>query len=407
MQIKQRPWESSWWRWLIGINFVLVFASAYQHTFPLNVLLERIFRQFDLGEEMNFAAWWSAMLLLAIALVCYEIYSAKQQQKLPWLLIAIAFTLLSMDELGSLHERIESWIILIDRHIPLPLAQTIDPYVPIIIVGGILLPLPLIILWKFSGTRTSAIWLTIGLVLLATISVQERMEGYFDWGSWGGLRLGVEEGTELLGMCCCYWGVVLQRVFLLGDRTSRDIPNPQRIKGLQKLIFIGLIFHLGFSVFESVFWELEYSGRSLVWYPAAIFLVICLTAYWQYKSIQPQSKGWFVCGINSLLASAITPYLIYPSISPQLPAIVEPNFYYILGLELIAAVVIYKLIYPKISQSAFIVICLSAIVLGIGYAIPGETVRSAIAGIFSYLVAVLLLFNLFQPKNKALKVGKG
>ena len=84
-----------WWFWVAGINLFLVFVSAYQHTFPLPTLGERILRQFDLGEEMKIAAWWSAMLLFSIGLLCYEIYCdrANRTKKVAWLLLAIAFQL--------------------------------------------------------------------------------------------------------------------------------------------------------------------------------------------------------------------------------------------------------------------------------------------------------------------------
>lgn len=399
-----------WWLWLAGINLFLVIASAYQHTFPLPLLGERILRQFDLGEEMNLAAWWSAMLLFSIGLFCYEIYCDREaraapnrinpSKKVAWLLLAIAFTCLSIDEIGSVHERIETWIQIIDRYVPLALSQLVDPYVPIIIAGAILIPFPLITLWGSRETKRSAIFLLVGFLLLSTIAFQERLEGAIEWARWGGIRMGVEEGTELLGKFFCYWGVVLQRSS--ASQTNglrRAIPNPLLMNNIEKLVLIGIIVHLCLTIFVSVTINVDYSGRTLVWYPAAISFLIGLTAYWQYSLVKyPKSRILLIASIYFLLASAIAPYLIYPSISPQLPALIESYFYYLYGLQLLLIIIIYKLIYQTISPEAFILISLLVISLLLGANIPGEITRYTIAGIFSYLVARLILFKLLKQE---------
>ena len=405
MKIAKLSKPIPWWFWVAGINLFLVFASVYQHTFPLSTLGERIFRQFDLGEEMNLGAWWSAMVLFSIGLLCYELYCnrANRTRKVAWLLLPIAFTCLSIDEIGSVHERIETWIQIIDSYVPISLTQLVDPYVPIIIAGVILVPLPLITLWGSKETRSSAVLLLWGFLLLSTIAFQERLEGAVEWYRWGGIRLGVEEGTELLGMFLCYWGVVLQRPkSSLTDQLRRGIPNPLWMNNIQKIVLIGFVVHLCITAFVSVSINVDYSGRTLVWYPAAISFIIGLTTYWQYSLAEyPQPKILLIASAYFWLASAIAPYLIYPSISPQLPALVEPNFYYLYGFQLLLIIIIYKLIYQTISKKAFMLIFLLVISLLLGSKIQGEISRYAAAGIFSYLVARLLLFSLLTPLKRS------
>ncbi|MGB5637101.1 MAG: hypothetical protein WBM86_30555 [Waterburya sp.] len=393
-----------WWFWIAGIDLVLIFATALQHSFFVPTLVRRILRQFDLGQEMNLAAWWSGMILFSIALLCYEIYCDRNnQKKVTWLLLTIAFTCLSIDEIGSIHERIETWIQLIDPYVSLSLIQLIDPYIPIAILGVILVPFPLIILWNSQETRRTAILLIVGFLFLASIAIQERLEGYIEWYQWGGVRLGVEEGTELLGMFFCYLGVVLQRHQPQStNKLICAVPNPFLMRNLQKIISGGIIVHLCLIIFVSIYINIDYSGRTLVWYPVAILFLLSLTIYWKYSIFEyPQHRIWYIFSAYFFVSSAITPYLIYPSISHKLPALIEPNFYYLYGFQLLLIIIIYKLIYQTISKKAFILIFLLVISLLLGSRIPGEIARYTVAGAFSYLVARLLLFDLLKPLKRS------
>ena len=407
MKLENASKSIPWWFWIAGINSILVFLSALQHSFLFPTTARRILTQFDLGQEMNLAAWWSSMILFSIGLLCYELYSDRNTpKKLAWLLLAIAFTCLSIDEIGSVHERIETWIELIDPYVPIPLVQLIDPYVPVAVFGIILVPLPLIILWRFPQTQKSAVFIAIGFLLLATIAVQERLEGAIEWNQWGGIRLGVEEGTELLGMFFCSYGAIEQR--FLPEPTNglrRAIPNPFRLKNIPKIVSVGIMIHLCLTIFTSFFIEVDYSGRTLVWYPAAVFFLLYLATYWKNALVKyPKPKIWSLSYIYFFASSAIASYLIYPSISPKLPALVEPNFFYIYGLQLFLILIIYRAIYRNISKETSILIFLLVISLLLGLSIQGEIARYTVAGIFSYLIARLLLFRLLEgdKSNKLL-----
>ena len=70
--------------------------------------------QLYLGAENVLAAWYSSMLLLAVALSACLAFAVERKQKPPrpagwasgWLLLAAVFTVLSLDEIGSFHERL-------------------------------------------------------------------------------------------------------------------------------------------------------------------------------------------------------------------------------------------------------------------------------------------------------------
>ncbi len=70
--------------------------------------------QLHLGTENVVAAWYSSMLLLAVALAACLALAVERKQKPPvrgawsfaWLVVAAVFTVLSLDEIGSFHERL-------------------------------------------------------------------------------------------------------------------------------------------------------------------------------------------------------------------------------------------------------------------------------------------------------------
>lgn len=76
--------------------------------------LHSVLAQMDLLRENNLATWWSSMVLLLIAVLCAVAWRADPRSPadggpvLPvgWLFLVGVFALLSLDEVGSLHERI-------------------------------------------------------------------------------------------------------------------------------------------------------------------------------------------------------------------------------------------------------------------------------------------------------------
>ncbi len=101
-----------WWVWIVAVDLVLVFITIIKHNLPDS--LWGIYHHFDLGREMNMAAWWSGICLVALAFLAYELYSTnKDRTRVAWLILSLILFGLSLDEIGSLHERVESWKIII------------------------------------------------------------------------------------------------------------------------------------------------------------------------------------------------------------------------------------------------------------------------------------------------------
>lgn len=72
--------------------------------------LDRLLGHLDLYAENNVAVWWSGTLLLLIALHAFDGFfrhrSAEPRRGRAWLAVGLIAAALSLDEVGSLHERV-------------------------------------------------------------------------------------------------------------------------------------------------------------------------------------------------------------------------------------------------------------------------------------------------------------
>ena len=97
------------------IVFLIAWAQRDEYEGLGRSFLTYVLVQTHLATENVIASWYSSMLLLAVALcaaAAYSVRNARDTALTPpwlrpgWLVIAAIFTLLSFDEIGSLHERI-------------------------------------------------------------------------------------------------------------------------------------------------------------------------------------------------------------------------------------------------------------------------------------------------------------
>ena len=388
-----------WWGWLLTINLSLVIITVVHHKLILTDSIHFYLRQFDLAIEMNFAAWWSGVLLLGLGLLAYEIFSNEQRADLTWLMLAIAFTALSIDEIGSIHERIEDWL-------PESWLPVVDPYWPVAILGMLLIPYPLVQLFRKAATRKTALMLLIGFLLLSSIAIQERLEGVVDWGDWWSLRMGLEEGTELLGMSCCYCGLVNHTWQGQKAKSLRGVlPNPLRMKRFLTLVSGGLIVHLG--AWAMRLWQettdatsrTSFSEHTLVWYPLALSIALGLAAFWQYRGFTGELFGrkrdliWLALSVYAIAYSAVIPYVI-PLTTDKADAFLSAYVYPFYLLQLLIVTVLFFLLRSRLkvvsANQYFTLGAMALVVVCSGLAPYSMVVRYAMPGIFTYL-----LFRLF------------
>ena len=154
--------------------------------------------QFSLAEEKNLAAFWEGWCLLLVSILAFERYlqsnGTATYEGQSWLGLSVLAAGLSLDELGSIHERapllFSSWGLSGSMSSLIPLA------VPVLLILVVTLHRMLRI------ANRSAFWLTLcAFLAFGSVAFQEYLEHKLQWPWWArGLRVGVEEGTELVGV---------------------------------------------------------------------------------------------------------------------------------------------------------------------------------------------------------------
>jgi hypothetical protein len=178
-------------RVLVAVSAVLVVTTLiFRFRTPYFLWLAPL----NLTEENVAAAWFSGMLLLIGSLQAADGYfrlrSAHFRAALAWWVIAGMLMALSLDEIASLHERIEEW-------------QTgpIRSFVPFLFVllGGC--AWSFLQLWLTPSERPKVVGLVVGFGLLVSVGGQEILERitYLPWYIRP-FRFALEEGSELLAM---------------------------------------------------------------------------------------------------------------------------------------------------------------------------------------------------------------
>jgi hypothetical protein len=154
--------------------------------------------QFTLAEEKNLGAFWGGWCFLLVSILAFERYlqagkdAAYDRQS--WFGLAFLSAGLSLDELGSIHERAPflfgSW----------GFSGGISANIPLAAPPALVLIFVLERMWRAGHRRR--FWLTLSaFIALASVALQEYLEHAVEWPRWArGLRFAVEEGTELFGI---------------------------------------------------------------------------------------------------------------------------------------------------------------------------------------------------------------
>jgi hypothetical protein len=282
-----------WWAWILAVDVALAGITAsgvgplawlyHEHAWLLALQ-----RWLDLTAESNLATWWSAVpMVLAAALFWERSGAGPPGDRVPWAILA-AFSLgLSVDEIGSVHERVgKLW-----------------GWTPLLAIGAVCggaLGWALLGIGRRGGGRVVAP-MTIAYALYGSVAIQERLEHHVAWGPWAGLRGGIEEGTELVASLLVL--IVATGVRMGPPRTGRGaiLPDTARLPCLTALLAAGLVASSATAV-----WvvprlpDLDFRGNPAVWYPAVVYGLLA----WAALGHPPPRRGaWPLLGIIFAVAS--------------------------------------------------------------------------------------------------------
>ena len=386
--------EAPWWNWIVIVDVFLVIITivhAYLVPYPGDSL-----NTFNLAGEMNFAAWWSSMLLLTLGMLAYELYCTKTDgSNKAWLILAFIWCGLSWDEIGSLHERVA-------------ITMGWKAFIPFILVGGSAAFYAFLLLYRISDTRTASIFIFVGIVVMSSAVVYEFFERIIEWPAWFiGLRVGAEEGTELLGMFLSLWGVHSQRQRKQWPNPlSQVIPNPYWMKKLAFILPSGLLLHVATSIIEDRFVpDMGSRGNPAVWYPVILFSILFYAALW--KSWSPQenrSSSWRILALYFVLSSIAITAMYDIQSKARLQDVLGPlsNFYGQFMVQLLIVILICFWIYGTLSMNSAFAMAVVGLLIFSGFWFPAHVLQYLVAGVFALLVTKLFLLDNRPKPNSEL-----
>ena len=374
----------TWQRPLAIIYLIFIVATTIFPNLPDSRFKWHILFNFTLSAEMNLAAWLSGVSLLMMALLSYELFSVNVDgNKKAWLVLAAVFFGLCLDEIGSLHERIVGdWSSLI-------------PYVTI---GFLLLSYAVGPLFFKEDTRKTAVFILIGFSLFGLVALQEIIEHAVDWPDWArGIRVGLEEGTELVGMFFCFSGLVIQRQRYLPS-TSVDIliPDPARLKYLPVLTGGGLALHFFAVPVVSAWTDIGLRGNPAVVYPSTIFIIVATAAFWQSQRDKGQHHFWLSLAAYATVGAIGVVYLSNLILGD---VVWLPSALFLL----IPPILLWRVWFSAVKKRKFMLFTLTHFILfciGLAYhsqlAIDRALVFELLANF--YFLSLLILFAAFQAQ---------
>ena len=391
-----RSVSNEWVYWFLSVDVVCVLVTSLLRYIPheSNIIgystFKLLLRQVELGVEMNIGSWWLGLNIFFAALISYEIFSVMEdKRKFSWLILSIVFLGLSVDEVGSIHERVfSSWYVILG----------------VFLVGIFPFAYAIWELFRARESRKSAVLILIGFGVMTLAVPMEYLEHHLTWpSSLVGLRIGFEEGFEVFGALICLVAIVQQRRDLPWSNTlSRVVPNPFLMRGLYSILAGGFIIHTISSILTSLFWKIGARGSPSVYYPSFVFVIVGSSCFWasHYGNVT-RKKMWLYRSVVMFYMSLVSFYLILPETTFQYFAFIGDIsivdkistlwFSYILVLLCI--------LYRNNSVSVlakYLLVLLFISVFYLSYSVGHQMAYSIAAGIASLLIGLFVLYECYS-----------
>lgn len=285
---------------LVSLNLVFMAGTYVFSTLPREGGWRALWLagQFSLGLENVVAAWYASMLLLLVglaAIACFALdirhYRSGRTRAVSygWLVFAVVFAGLSLDELGSLHEHMGAlqWLQVVDLS-----GWTGPLLVPIVAVALFMAVFAFV---RVRRSPTALVLMFLGILLFLSVLAQEHLE----LSLWkrpvpGSARNRppvlemLEEGTEIFGSLSFLAACVVYAWMLLGHVGSRRAQE----KNVRE-------FHLRLNIRRAT--------RAMLGVGAVIIAgaVLFYFAYLPFVDVPPQYGNpvyWFATTLTFLVA---------------------------------------------------------------------------------------------------------
>ncbi|HLV25442.1 MAG TPA: hypothetical protein VKZ41_03965 [Gemmatimonadales bacterium] len=236
---------------------------------------------FNLGAENVIAAWFSSMLLLLVAgasMTAFAVDATSRHSRTllhaGWVVLAVLFLGLSLDELGSLHERAST----ITRG---PDEVVVGWYALMALLWSVLLFMAAFGLLHVRRVRAAPILMVAGVLCFASIPFQEKIEIFAyravgaGWQRPHGWLL-LEEGTELAGSLFFLASALTYATAMLAKRSEAGGVLVLRLPLVRSLLAACILLALGGAgmiASRQLFGSTPVAnghGMPVNWFPAAL-----------------------------------------------------------------------------------------------------------------------------------------
>jgi hypothetical protein len=326
--------------WFYAFVLISLFLCGVTFLMPL---LPGQFAYFNLRDENNFAALFSGIFLLVIALHAYDGWSLNRISKpsvaYAWLALSLVLAALSLDEIGSLHERV-TWLrsIISDGTFAppselqsMPRTERRSAYwwslVPfgMLLVGAIAYAVSA--LWRSIEDKKTVILIGVGFSLLASVALQEYIERTVDWSANRYLsiidstfRPLLEEGTELLGMIILLAVAMKNSRGIFSEDERADFPVFEAIVRMRRVILVTGIFAAPLIAYINASFppERHDNGMPADWPAAALFAMAAIAAARPFF-VSGKTTGWYGRGLVLLALVGCGSTILHPETPAALP----------------------------------------------------------------------------------------
>jgi hypothetical protein len=326
---------------------------------------------------MNIAVWWSGYLLLASGLLAYHLSGWDVDSKRPWTAIALLFFFLSMDEVGSIHERVGN------------LAVGLTAYAIIALIAASALLYSVWVLWKNKSDKQGLILLLTGVALLVSAAPNEYLEHYFDWPHYLiGPRAAFEEGLELLGAYVCL--ISIARYIEVDKLQSMTVDSGEKTK-TAKVLLAGFGIHIATAWISAYHIEIGFRGNPAVWYFMAVF--IALAFFLMLKALNASGPSFILYLFTTCyftVLSICSMYFILPQPNSELQKlglIGNPNV--ILAFQLPLVFILYLIRTRTLTGKEITLFLSTAFALWLVWYAGNQFGTYIVAGGFSLMTATL------------------
>jgi hypothetical protein len=283
-----------------GAWLFIIYYRSVSNDWSAGSAVKYLLVQFNLATENVVATWYASMLLLLVsgmAILCFLADRTRHHSghrdhwSLGWLLVSLVFAGLSLDELGSVHERVGMVAALN------PFGDYAPGWVDLLALPIGLVALFLLVFgWvRVRRSQWAFALMIVGITLFLSIPIQERIEMSL-WHSapareqWQRpiLHLVLEEGAELFGSLCFFSATavyLLSGVQQSASATKSLQPN-LHFTLERKTILAGVVVIIGLLALGMIGVEflMEYipegdKGIPQNWFPSALAglaAILCL-----------------------------------------------------------------------------------------------------------------------------------